>query len=292
MDNVMEEGVIVHASQYYDPVKAHEYYLRTRELKGRQARARGEGLNSRQREGFEYSKSEIAKAREADLEKAQQDVKTQIETFRDEALAKVEEFTARVQEILDSIETDEFNAINEINTKLKTDLSKVDSDLKTELETIADEKRKELVKIQEEVSRQLAAVPKVPKGVSKETAIRLAEKRSEELARIRGEGAKAKASVSEEYSKDATYARDQAKAAKKEIRDKASEEIDAVSTETANQKSLVNDYSSSERAKVVDQVKEFVATAKQNYEKLKQELVAKYDEQVQSEYDAIKTTVR
>ena len=36
----MEEGVIVHASQYYDPVKAHEYYLRTRELKGRQARAR------------------------------------------------------------------------------------------------------------------------------------------------------------------------------------------------------------------------------------------------------------
>lgn len=291
MDDFTED-VVVHASQYYDPVKAHEYYLRTRELKGRQARARGEGLTSNQKIGFEYSKSEIEKARQAEFDKAQLEVQAKVEAFRQEALAKVEEFTNRVQEVLDAIDSNNAVAINEINVKQKEDLAKVDSDLKTELEDINKKKREELAKIQEDISRKIAAVPKVPKSVDKETAIRLAEKRSEELAKIRGEGAKAKKAVSDEYSKDADYAREQAKSAKQEIRDKAAEDRYAISNETANQRSLVNDYSNSEKAKVVDQVKEFVATAKQNYDKLKEDLVAKYDAQVQSEYDAIKKSVR
>lgn len=291
MDDFTED-VVVHASQYYDPVKAHEYYLRTRELKGRRARANGEGLTSNQRIGFDYSKSEIEKARQAELEKAQLDVQAQVEAFRNEAMAKVEEFTAKVQEVLNAIDSENANIINEINLKQKEDIAKVDSDLKSELENINKKKREELLQIQEDISQKLAAVPKVPKSVDKETAIRLAAKRSEELAKIRGDGAKAKASVSEEYSKDADFARDQAKIAKQDIRDAASEERYAVSNDSANQKSLVKDYSNSERAKVVDQVKEFVATAKQNYEKLKQDLMAKYDEQVQTEYDAIKKTVR
>ena len=283
---------LVHASQYYDPVKAHEYYIRTRELKGRQSRARGEGLNQRQKEGFAYSKSEIAKAQEADLEKAQKDFQEKIINFKNEAQAKVEEFTARVQEVLDSINSDYDNAIQGINNKQKQDIAIVDGKLKEELSKIALKKKEELKQIQEETNRKLAAVPKVPKSVDEATAIRLAEKRSEELARIRGEGAEARNSVADEYDKDADYAKQQASAAKKEIRTKASEERTAVSNETATQKSLVKDYSSSKKEEVVNEIKEFVSTAQQNYEKLKQDLKAKYDDQIQSEYNAIKETVR
>ena len=288
----VKEDVVVHASQYYDPVKAHEYYLKTRELKGRQARARGEGLNSRQKEGFDYSKSKIAEAQATELEKVTADIKAQIEAFKNEAAAKVEEFNARVEEVLYALGDEVSLAINDINTKQKEDITKVDDDLKTELSTIAKNKQEELAKIQADISKQIAAVPKVPKSVDKETAIRLAAERSAELAKIRGDGAKAKQDVVDEYTQDADYAKEQAKTAKQGIREKASEERYAVSNEAATQKSLVEDYSNSEKAKVIAQVKDFVSTAQQNYEKLTQDLKAKYDEQVQSEYNAIKETVR
>lgn len=55
-----------YASQYYDPVKAHEYYMEHRELKGRST-----GMSDTQREGWTYAKKQIdtAKAKEKESEK-------------------------------------------------------------------------------------------------------------------------------------------------------------------------------------------------------------------------------
>ena len=36
---------MAYASKYYDPVKAHEYYMKHRQLKGRQSRTSTAGLN-------------------------------------------------------------------------------------------------------------------------------------------------------------------------------------------------------------------------------------------------------
>lgn len=45
-----------YASPYYDPVKAHEYYMRTRELKGRRSTTK---LNDEGKEIWAYTKNEI-----------------------------------------------------------------------------------------------------------------------------------------------------------------------------------------------------------------------------------------
>ena len=37
MNNKVDDFLQHYASQYYDPVKAHEYYMRNRELKGRRS---------------------------------------------------------------------------------------------------------------------------------------------------------------------------------------------------------------------------------------------------------------
>lgn len=50
------EELYHYASPYYDPVKAHEYYMRTRELKGKSSTA---GLNDKGKEAATYVKEQI-----------------------------------------------------------------------------------------------------------------------------------------------------------------------------------------------------------------------------------------
>jgi len=45
-----------YASEYYDPVKAHEYYERTKHLKGRRSTSK---LSSEGREIWNYTKNQI-----------------------------------------------------------------------------------------------------------------------------------------------------------------------------------------------------------------------------------------
>ena len=69
-----------YASKYYDPVKAHEYYMRTRELKNQRA---AESLkNAKQREIWQVSKDSIAKAKAAEVKTAQDAMKTASENTK------------------------------------------------------------------------------------------------------------------------------------------------------------------------------------------------------------------
>lgn len=58
-----------YASPYYDPVKAHEYYMKNRELKGQQTT---KGLNEEGRSHADYIKSQINSERDAKLAARQQ----------------------------------------------------------------------------------------------------------------------------------------------------------------------------------------------------------------------------
>jgi hypothetical protein len=82
---------------YYDPVKAHEYYLKTRELKGRRAAS---GLKtSKKKEGWAYSKSQIDEAKQKEQETAQDDFKAAVEQLRSNAQTLRKQLTDKIQAI-------------------------------------------------------------------------------------------------------------------------------------------------------------------------------------------------
>lgn len=72
---------ILHASQFYDPVKAHEYYEKTKELKGRRTGLKGK----RKTEAWAYVKSRIGESKKSDLEKAATTNKAGVEQLRSSA---------------------------------------------------------------------------------------------------------------------------------------------------------------------------------------------------------------
>lgn len=66
-----DEHLQHYASPYYDPVKAHEYYMRTRELKGRRSVQK---LSDEGKKVWAYTKNEIKTEKKAkvDAEKEKQ----------------------------------------------------------------------------------------------------------------------------------------------------------------------------------------------------------------------------
>ena len=64
----MPDSIAHYASQYYDPVKAHEYYERTKKLKGRRT---GTSLNDAGREAKTYVRNRINAKRDQDLKNAE-----------------------------------------------------------------------------------------------------------------------------------------------------------------------------------------------------------------------------
>lgn len=79
LDNLeanLEQSALAHySSPYYDPVKAHEYYLRTRELKGRTSTG---GLNDTGKEALTQVKAKLKEERDSTVKKAKNDTVSQI----------------------------------------------------------------------------------------------------------------------------------------------------------------------------------------------------------------------
>lgn len=72
----LEQSALAHyASKYYDPVKAHEYYLRTRELKGRTSTS---GLNDTGKEALTQVRAKLKEERDSTVKKAKEDTVNQI----------------------------------------------------------------------------------------------------------------------------------------------------------------------------------------------------------------------
>lgn len=110
-----EEFLAHYASKYYDPVKAREYYLRTRELKGRD-KAKDLSAESRQKqsEGTAYVRNVISTKKKADLEKASKDTTAKIEAMQKKAEDTRKEITDKFEALIEKLKAKKETGLNKI----------------------------------------------------------------------------------------------------------------------------------------------------------------------------------
>jgi hypothetical protein len=182
---------IVHGESRYDPVKAHEYYERTKELKGRRST---KGFTEKQREGFDYTKSEVEKERR--------------QAFDEAAAAKKA-------------------AVAELRSNAEQRRGIIAEKLKRILERISKQSQDEKEQISAEVQAKIDKLPPIPKGVSKEKRAQLAEERRQEIAKIRGEGSADRESLTEATGSAKTQERQTSKQEREKVRAELSASIEA-----------------------------------------------------------------
>lgn len=151
---------LLHADSRYDPAKAHEYYERTKELKGRRD---GKGLSDNQKKGWAYTKSEVEKERKQAVATAADDNRQAVAELRSKSMQRRDAIREKLRQIMDRITS---NSAAE-----REDISK-------------------------EVQAKIDQLPPIPKGISKAKAAELATERREAIAKIRGEAGADRAALS------------------------------------------------------------------------------------------------
>lgn len=84
-----------YASKYYDPVKAHEYYMRTRELVGRRS---ARNLNKEGKQTWKYVRTQILEERKQQMTNIRNQKKVEIQSFRESAKVKQKAITDSIKQ--------------------------------------------------------------------------------------------------------------------------------------------------------------------------------------------------
>lgn len=155
-----------YASPYYDPVKAHEYYMRTRELKGRKRSA--SSLNDEGKKVWEYTKNQISESKKQDLQDASEAKDEYIKELQTEATATRERISTRLKSLSEALAS-----------RTAADRAKVAKDNETEIESIENRK---------EAALKALMSKKIPvEGISKKERAKLLLERSKKIAQIRND---------------------------------------------------------------------------------------------------------
>ena len=183
MEDTIEDYLAHYASKYYDPVKAHEYYLKTRELKGRRSSS---NLNAEGKKVWSYTKNEISTAKKNDAQKEKNNRDNQIKELRAKADKTRESISSKLEELRKSL----------------FDITKWNKEL-------AEDKRDTAI---ERLQNQ-----KIPEGLPEEERSRRIAERNAKIAKLRDDAKEEKATISESSSKTRAQYSSDAKAQRAKV---------------------------------------------------------------------------
>lgn len=116
-----------YASPYYDPVKAHEYYMRTRELKGRKSTS---GLNEAGRTAAMYVKQQINSERDSKLAARKSRYDSDRDSARNKRTSSNKYWTDTTKSLVQQESDKRTKSIEQHTTQMKTKIQSLSEDLK------------------------------------------------------------------------------------------------------------------------------------------------------------------
>lgn len=205
-----------YASKYYDPEKAHEYYERTKRLKGRRSNA---GLNEEGIEAAEYMRS-------------------QVDSQHEEELAGL---TKQTSDYLEKQDTDLESTVTNIKTSLETALEDVKNSTQKNIEASRNKLKTVIENSSNRTMEQAKALYEKISKTSNEAAKRGFRNQIEQL---RDANAKIKDTLTEGFSKEYAQTTKDASTKQQKLKEQASTDV-----KTAQEKTTANKQAATEAYK-------------------------------------------
>ena len=181
-----------YASPYYDPVKAHEYYMRTRELKGRTSTA---GLNDEGKAAASYVKEQLTTERKSKVEANKEDTTNQIDKLREQKKANIAAHKAAMQKQIDSLR-------NKLSNMSAVDKKKNRERISSTISVLREQNAAERERLNTEFQAQSKSLRTAQKETNANLKTEYDDKYASELEKIKANPAfqKAKSSGSKKSS--------------------------------------------------------------------------------------------
>lgn len=238
-----------YASPYYDPQKAHEYYMRTRELKGRSTTS----LNDEGKKIWSYTKNNIKSEKAAKVKEEQEKRDQKITELREKAEATKEQISSRLKEL------------NEALTQNASDRKKsIDNKKDAEIE-------------------RLMAI-EIPSGLSKAERSKRVAERTAKIAKLRNDAKSDKAKISSDAKTDKASVRTDATNKKVKVSSDTKEEKAENQANAKSERAKV----SSELKAAVKSVREAYKAAKADLDSSYEQTYQDEFDKIQSEYKKVK----
>jgi hypothetical protein len=263
-----------YASEYYDPAKAREYYLRTRELKGKQSSSSltvkgNKGRTEKRQQAWAYAKNQIGEAKKSNLESLSEQRKAIVENARDTALAHRQDISEKLVALLQTLTKQKTDDVETINASEESELARVET-----------ERLEKSRKIRADADRAVDAIPAIPDTIKGPQRARLVAAREKKIAKITGDANRQLGAV----RADAATEREAISAEADDLRTQ-------ISAQARDQKVSERDAAKANRERVSTELKATVEKARTDYEAGKKRLIDEYEKKAQREFDAIRTRV-
>lgn len=218
-----------YASPYYDPVKAHEYYMRTRELKGRRSTTK---LNDEGKKVWAYTKNEISGKKKEKVKEEQEKRKQKIAELRAKAKVTREQISAKLKELNAQLtEIERLMAIEIPSGLSKEERAKRVAERNEKIAKLRDDASEDKSKVSEQAKAEKEEVRTSASRKKKRITEDTKEERADNSANAKSEREK----VSAELKAAVTAAREAYKAAKENLdatyEDLYQQEFDKIASE-------------------------------------------------------------
>ena len=253
LDNQQE--LMHYSSQYYDPEKAHEYYMQNRQLKGRTT----SGLSEDGKEVWNATKANISSEKKNRIKEYKDQEQIDIQNARSKADATRESITNKLKALSDAL-----------NAKYKTNTEVLSKAQKEQIEAIARERQQELEQIQDTKTRKI-------KKINEDDSLSPEERQSKKEGISKNTRSDVQ-DIKEEFSKKA-----------EEVREDTSTQREKLSLDKKGESTKNSEAAKTERKQVAAELKGTIKVARDTYSANKKSLDDTYENLYQEEYDNIKS---
>lgn len=187
----MNNEILHYASPYYDPVKAHEYYIKNRELKGRTSTA---GLNDEGKVAARYVKEQLMTERKSKVEANKENTTNQIDQLREQKRSNIAAHKAAMQRQIDQLKA-------KLSSMSSADKQKNRARIASSISALREQNAAERERLNAAFQAQSKSLRAVQKETNESLKTEYEDKYLSELAKIKANPAFQKAKASRSGSK-------------------------------------------------------------------------------------------
>ena len=278
-----------YASKYYDPVKAHEYYMKNRELKNRRST---KSLNEEGRYTAQYVKERLNAERDQKINQHLQKTNSSISSNNTKTASGI----ASSKKTLDSnVESNR----SRMNSQIKSNTDRTNAQIKSNTEQLNNELKSERENMKSVISSHAAATKSKIKqlqdmlsnmGPKQRRARR--EEFASQIEELREENAQKREQLQSAFSEYSNKSREDNRNKSSELRETNSAKNASEREKTGEENKKLREEHSESSKKLREENSKNNAKLKEEHTKTKKELNDEYEEKYLKELDKIKQDER
>lgn len=228
-DSLDEDDELKHyASPYYDPVKAHEYYMKNRELKGRKSTA---GLNDTGKETASY-------------------VRKTLMDERNQKIADHKKITNdRIADVRDATKFQ----IGSLKDTTKSNVAAINDKTKSNLKSLKEQNKSAIESHKNEMQSKIDSLKDMYNQMSKEEKAEKRQSVKDVIASLREDNKNVRKRLQAEYKSLSTVIRSDSKDAKKKVNDEYKESRTSLSNENKDEAKSLRSEHKEEKTRLKDE---------------------------------------